>query len=248
MSFLSVFINRPIQTSMKRTVKGKPSVFVLDTQKSESFKGDAEVTDHPVENGSDITDHVILKSKMLQIEGTVSATPLTFGSSIAGAGTAVAASIGSAIGGILGSTGLGTVVGGVGGGLVGKSVAGLLGQQTSNRLSDIMDELVAARDSRSPVSIQTGLKLYENYILTSFEVKRDKPQGKISVTLSLKELRVVSSRSEKIKIPKVLGAIPKANDGHKNGGLTDSIKHQSILFGGDQVFNGGGVAKLLGGA
>jgi hypothetical protein len=48
----------------------------LDASLSESHQKDAEVTEHPVELGADISDHFRPKQDQLQIEGVVSNTPL----------------------------------------------------------------------------------------------------------------------------------------------------------------------------
>lgn len=51
-------------------------ILVLDASLSETHAQDAEATDHPVEQGANITDHVRPKPQMLTIEGFVSNTPV----------------------------------------------------------------------------------------------------------------------------------------------------------------------------
>lgn len=50
-------------------------VLTLDASLSESHSAEAEATDHPVEQGANITDHIRPKPQMLTIEGFVSNTP-----------------------------------------------------------------------------------------------------------------------------------------------------------------------------
>jgi hypothetical protein len=53
----------------------------VDVSLSESHEGDAEATDHPVEQGANVTDHIRPKPQQLTIEGFVSNTPLISGQS-----------------------------------------------------------------------------------------------------------------------------------------------------------------------
>lgn len=48
----------------------------LDCSVTESHHGEVETTDHPVEQGADITDHVRPRPDSLTIEGIVSNTPI----------------------------------------------------------------------------------------------------------------------------------------------------------------------------
>src|SRR5713101_5273233 len=51
-------------------------VITIDATLQEVHKADAEVTEHPVELGADITDHVRPKPVELRIEGIISDTPI----------------------------------------------------------------------------------------------------------------------------------------------------------------------------
>jgi hypothetical protein len=50
----------------------------LDASLNETHSGSVDVTQHPVEEGADITDHVRIKPETLSITGIVSNTPLIF--------------------------------------------------------------------------------------------------------------------------------------------------------------------------
>lgn len=54
----------------------------LDVSLSETHTANAEVTDNPVEDGTLVSDHIILKPKSLAIEGLVTETPIRFLSGI----------------------------------------------------------------------------------------------------------------------------------------------------------------------
>ena len=53
----------------------------LDATISEDHQYNSRVTNYPLEDGTDITDHVILEPEIVQISGVVSDTPLSFLSS-----------------------------------------------------------------------------------------------------------------------------------------------------------------------
>ncbi len=69
----------------QKTPTRRASIFVQDTPSevlefdasvSETHSGDATVTDHPVEEGGDITDHVRRSPESIQINGIVSNHPI----------------------------------------------------------------------------------------------------------------------------------------------------------------------------
>lgn len=243
MADVFMFFKRPKPTQVIRTVGGKTATMILDATVKENFQATAEPTQHPVEAGADITDHVILKPKSLSISGIVTETPLgDFLGSIARTAGAVTAS--SAAGKALGKFGsqagsTGALLGAVGGGLGVKTLSDAIFGSKDRVLGTISAEFVKVRDARLPVDIQTGLQLYKNYILTSFSVSRDEKTGRsIKVDLEFKELIIVESRLTDVAIPKVAGALNKSNNGRQSTGSLDDDKNKkgaSILkklFGG----------------
>lgn len=237
MSTVSILLGLPQKgTRIARNVTklGVTSAIFLDATLSENFTAEAEVTQHPVENGIDISDHIILKPKKLSIDGIISETPFSSDSQIAGLATSVAASIGQEIGGAYG--GLAATLGinqtkTMAGLLTPKSVTGGTVRDTegefrddtaipseNSRLRDAMNEFELIRLDKQPLTIITGLKKYENYVLTSFQVRRDTKSGQsIQVHLELSEFQVASSQSVKIAVPKTKAAVKKVEQGRKNG-------------------------------
>lgn len=244
MALLSVlFGSGSKRTRIERTVAGSLSAFVLDATVREDFIGETELTVHPVENGADITDHVILKPKQLTIEGIVTATPFSVGGQIQGITSTIGAKVGEGLGNALrGGLGkaVGGVAGGIAGGLAGKTVAGLLGVDGDRSLNDVVNELVALRDSKQAVTIQTGLTQYRGYILTRFKIDRDTTTGgSIRVSLGFQELLLARTRTEFVSVPKIKSALGMADLGQQNlkdvtgdkAGKGSSFAN-NILFGG----------------
>jgi hypothetical protein len=57
---------------------------LVDVIVTEKFSADAEVTEHPVERGVDIADHIRRKPDSLSVDGVVSDAPLVPGGDVAG--------------------------------------------------------------------------------------------------------------------------------------------------------------------
>jgi hypothetical protein len=108
--------------------------YPIDAALSEEHSFDSEVTEHPVENGADIADHVRARPIVVQMEGVVSDTP----------------------------------------------IGDIATQRTGTNLpsEDAFARLMAIRDARQPVTIQTSLQTFENMVLQSLSVPRDARTGR----------------------------------------------------------------------
>lgn len=240
MANIFLFFQRPKSTQVIRRVGSELSSMVLDATLKEVFTATAEPTQHPIEKGADITDHVIVKPNGLSISGIISETPLGDfpGSLVRAAG----ASVGSKIGDSLGRFGnIGGLLGALGGGALGKTIASSLFKSKDRILQAAVEEFVKIRDARQAVNIQTGLRFYEHYVLTSFTASRDdKTGGSIKVDLEFKEVLVAENRVSIVAIPKVKGALSKTDAGRQSGADAagdKASKGASILkkiFGGSQ--------------
>ncbi len=62
-----------------QTHTAKIASLELDASLSEEHSADADVTDHPVEAGSDISDNFRSKPKQIKINGFITNTPVKFG-------------------------------------------------------------------------------------------------------------------------------------------------------------------------
>lgn len=218
MAIISLFFRRPQPTQLIRTVGGQIAPMILDATMKEDFTATAEMTKHPIEDGADATDHVILRPTTLSISGIITETPFE---GIAGIVKTAGASIGAAIGSSLGV--FGGVAGALAGAQGGKTLAGAIFGSSDRVLSAVSKELVAIRDARQPIDIQTGLDLYKSYILTSVKVGRDqKTGGSIKVDLEFGELILVTSQTARVPIPKVKGGLPGQNNGKQTPGELNS--------------------------
>lgn len=236
MALVSLLIGSPPKgTRIERRVGNTLAVLTLDTTTQEDFQVPIEVTNHPVEDRSDISDHIIIRPSKLVIKGIISETPFSVSDQIAGVATTVASTIGQNLGGALGG-----LAGAIGVGQA-RTLAGVLRPKSAlttttfdedgnptgttskevpggtTRLSDTITELMNIRKSAQMITIVTGLQQYRNYILAGITVGRTTNSGKsINVELTFQELQLASSTTTKVRIPKNKNGLPTNNQGKKN--------------------------------
>ena len=195
------------------------SGFTLDATLQETHNLEAETTDHAVEDGSLITDHVDVKPRQITIEGVVSDTPLNFGASLQGAGAIAGQVVGSKIGGTIGRQ-----AGAIGAG----ALIGLLLNRSGSPTKNAYDHFRNLQETRIPFTVITGLNRYENMVLTSLTVSKDTSTGKsLRFSATCKQIRIVSN--ETVKIPNtvqgITNASSKQNIGRKSAeSLTENNK------------------------
>lgn len=198
---------------------GTKAVIALDATTKESYTTKAEATQHPIEKGADITDHIILKPDKLSISGIVTATPFPSGLAavLAGLSTTVVSKVGSALGPF------GAAAGAVVGAAAGSSAATSIFGSSVRDLGSVANEFKKLKESKQILQIVTGLKTYSGYVLTSAVIGRtDKTGGSITVDLEFDECQTVDSQTTTAAIPKKSGAIPGQDKGNQSKqGLTD---------------------------
>jgi hypothetical protein len=208
-------------TLLFRPVLTKIDSIVLDASISENHQSEAEVTEHPVEKGTNIADHARPKQDTLTIEGVISNTPLShdqqqrtvnaFGTNIVTTGTdAPRGQVGFA-------------------------------EEADRKLLDLK------RNARL-ITIVTQLRTYENMILTSYVVPRDGKTGDVlRFNATFKQIRVVENRSTKIVVssePKAQPPVEKGKQVAKTS--TEADKNQSWIYDGtDSLGVTGKVQHLL---
>ena len=160
----------------------------IDCTRSEELSMDAQATLHEVEDGSQISDHVIKRGRTLQIDGIISDSPITLTGTLVGNAAGFA---GSRIGGAAGTIATaGTVV------MANLALAG--SPKPSKAALDIFDEIYA---NGTLLSIIGGLTTYENMIMERFTAPRNAATGGALVfKASFRQIKIVSGQS--VKIPK----------------------------------------------
>jgi len=226
MALLSLITqNKPQRTGFKGKDSGN-DIFLVDATVSDSYEITSEVTDSPVEDGIDISDHARLKPITYQIEGEISETPLNLSASLQGLTTTAGATVGRELGGF------GQSAAGIAGGFFGAS----LFQESSNPAKVARDKLEELIQNKTIFTIITKNKKLDDMILTSIRFPRAQGDGrKLKFSATAKQIRIVKSQAVLIKkIAKSASgsAAAKQKLGNKpTTAVTEAVeKPSSVLF------------------
>lgn len=179
---------------------GEKLIIACDCITSENHKFSAEATQYEIEDGSDMSDHVIKRGKTLTIEGIVSDDPVRILQTEFLERTMV-----SLVPTILKS----------------KLSFGLSGDSGKPSL-EAFGQFEQIYDKKIPVTIMTGLKKYENMIMEDFDAPRDsKTVRALKFTATFRQITIVSTiltSSPATTQTVELGAQKKKNIGQQGTG------------------------------
>lgn len=137
------------------TSKTQIGAIALDAAITDTHEFSAEVTDHPLETGSSVQDHVYLNPDRLTIEGEISNSPVQI------------------FGGLL---------------------SGFSG--ISDRRVEAYEELKALNKARAPITVVTGLAVYDNMVMDSLKFPRDQNTGqRLLFTAEFKKVTFVETKN-----------------------------------------------------
>ena len=201
----------------------------IDAATSLTHKMTAKPTQHAIEDGSFISDHVIINPRGLTIRGVISDNPINLLASTPGN-----------VGGVVGSV-VGGIPGAVATGAVSKIGSTLLSSGEGKPSKNAIDMLDYIYENSVPLTIITDLKTYINMIMRDFTAPRSaKNSGSLVFTGSFEE--VVIRESEEILIPVTAteneSAVKTVEEGKKPVAELDeatSGKSSTILF---KIFGG----------
>lgn len=156
------------------TILSRVGVVDVDAVLTEKHRFDNLVTQHPIEDGSPVTDHIVNLPVTLDMEGRITDTPLS-----------ILASIGSGATGLIGSDlGVDPAVLAAGTAVLGASLPG--------RAKLAYQELVALYVSRETFTVISGINEYLNMTFESLEFPRAAQDGRsLRFRASLRELIIV---------------------------------------------------------
>lgn len=203
----------------------------IDATIEETHSSVARPTEHPIESGSFVSDHVQIVPDELTIEGVHSNTPISFESQIAGLVTSGLIALSAKAAGQLGTVGRDSNVirgaaSGLLGGVIAGTVGGLLGLENNDeRPKTAFEFLRAAQKAVSPLRIVTGFKEYSDMVLTDLTVPRRLEIGDaIRFTAVFKQIQLVKSGIAfvpEVAIDVDANGSGKVKEGRKSAGATD---------------------------
>ncbi len=159
------------------------SLIQVEVTRNETYTMASAATKHPVEDGSEISDHIIKNGRKLAIAGTVSDTPITLSQAALGD---IAGVVGSAIKGAAGTVATaGTIA--LGGRLL-NATAG----KPSKTAFDIFNEIY---EEQPLLTIVTGLTTWTNMVMESFSADRNPANANALVfSAEFSEIKIVTSQ------------------------------------------------------
>lgn len=168
---------------------------VLDVVKSEIIEYEAEVTEHPVEQGLEIGDHRQPKNPTIRLKGEISNTPLDLSVAIANiaAGTLAAISSSQARSNLLNSGFSQSTA------LVGAALQGGSNNAAANAFAGAVDAvsrtiLEYAFELQAPFTVVTRRKTFTNCVIQRLRFPRTEETGyALEFEIDIKQLRIVSS-------------------------------------------------------
>lgn len=173
---------------------------VFDATLKESHSHTADVTDNPVERGSNITDNVRTRPVSLSIEGFISDYPLRSN-------------------------------------VVQQFAGGAFTQRPSEdlrRSQQVLDKLIKLKDAGVLIIVTTGIRVYQDMVVTSVNVNRDKSTAHgLMLDVSMRDIRLVDTQTVQLKV-REKKAEPKKKDGPKtkkeaSAQTTDQVRNSAFV-------------------
>lgn len=202
----------------------------LDAAMSVGHEYTANITKNPIEDGSDVTDHIRLQNVQLNINGFVAEKPLT----LIDAGL---------------NTGLGVLASGLGanfgqfGQLITSAGAGTLAGLLQNRDTDdnlypikAYKFLVEIWKNRIPFGVRTNLSFFDNMVISRLSFPRNAELGKsLEFNATLEQITVVQTQTT--FIPESVTSNPSAASKQKLGKQpVQEVENDTILFNAGEKF------------
>jgi hypothetical protein len=204
---------------------GTSGMVQVDASVSEQHTITAQVTEHPVENGPDVADHIRPLPRRVVLSGIVTNTPIyTPATQVRGATGSFAGQFSVQVGN--------------------KSIkyTALQFSDEFDRVRDVYGELVTAALGGALFEVTTTLAQYENMAITNFDVPRGAGTGNaLQFQIQFQEVRLVDTQqvtalppSKKIA-PKHVGAKPTKDATEDQKTVGQSAAHK--LLGGTAGVN-----------
>lgn len=198
------------QTSGKRLGDpwfGQQNYFVMDVTMTEEHSSDIQVTEHPVESGSDVTDNARPKPDMLTVEGFISETPIgefwgrydSNNPPVTTAGYQFLNQVG------------------------GDPLPGL------GRAQAAFDLLRRLKDESEPIAITTQLHYYPTMLIESIRFPRDTTIGdSLKVSIKFRAVRFVTSETTQITVSSVNAQGTVKRGAHVAKKLSDAERQSKL--------------------
>lgn len=145
----------------------------IDATSLIGFEAAAEVTEHPVESGPAVGDHVRPKNGTISLEGVITNTPITLPATQMNGVTIASASV--------------TLPGG--GTAVARQYSGVV-----DRVRVCDNVLLGLTNAGAIVSLTSGLRIVDSLAITRYRVEKNTDTGhSVRITMELKRVRIATT-------------------------------------------------------
>ena len=226
-ALVSLITGPPKRTLLSKQLDGS-TILLIDVTTKITPKYESDVTDNPVEDGSNVNDNVKSKPITIQVDGVISQSPLTLQSQFSGLITSGASIATQKVGGFAGSALV------AGSGALGATLLKTSG--SNGPVADAFKRLTDMIQNKTIFSLVDRYTKYENLIMTSLSFPSDAKTGqKLEFSFTCKQLRIIygqTTKIEKIAKPVSHSAGPKEKKGQlpPNPGDPPTILRQGFNF------------------
>jgi len=200
----------------------------LDVAESLSHDYSATPTKNPIEDGSDVTDNIRVENTTLQIEGFITANPLSIVDSALNIGTGIVASgLGAKFGGFaaqLTAAGAGSVI-------------SILRSRTPdsgiNYPIQAFNALIKLLKNRVPFSVRTRLTVYDNMVITKLSFPQSPEIGQdLKFSATFEQINLVKTATSIVpeKLTKRAGASSTQKLGKQPEKIAKTNSNTTTLF------------------
>jgi hypothetical protein len=190
MSLLDLFDGKPKKLLIKDS---QNSIIEFDAVISESHSLRTNLTRHPIENGSTITDHAIREPITFKIKGIKSDHPISISTSLLNTAAGIPGNIISKGTNTFGGNIVGSAVSAIG-------ISALNQYLSPDKKNGTPSQafwkiLKALRDDSTVVDIETALDTYKNMVVTSVETEKNSSNRQsLDVSVTFEEVVIVESK------------------------------------------------------
>jgi len=166
--------------------------FTAQVTVEELHDDEIEITDHPVELGSTISDHAFRRPATLTIRAGWSASPT------------VAGLIDGVVGGLKATV---------------EGVQVIASKAQSTQLSDLYDKMLKLQRSLTPMDVYTGKRKYSNMLIRGLQVRTDREtENALIMTVNLREVLFVQTQVVAVTAAAADMNTPQSNQPTVNSG------------------------------
>ncbi len=236
------------------TKAGANKILWFDVTTEEQHHLKSEITEHPVEEGINVTDNVRPAADTLSLSCFISNTPITNKVDVAAFVSKPGKLIGAQAGAVKGEkldvqtydpplaptpgSLINALTSAIGNLLTGKKeykAQVLKFDKDFDNVQDTYFALKELRDTAQRISVVTTVRTYKDMVIEDVSLPRSAEHGTgAKVTINMKEIRVVSTLKVKAPKPAVLAGQPRKNQGAKGPSDADdpstkeSVAHKAL--------------------